>query len=150
METILKMKPPRIALLLLLVTMVLWHLSPHDTVLHIPYIFLGSICISTGFTTMMWGWLLFKKARTAICPTETSSMLVTGGAFKISRNPMYMGMLMMLAGAAFLMGSIPSMLAPVVFFLIMDKVFIPYEEEKLHKTFGTQYSEYIREVRRWI
>jgi protein-S-isoprenylcysteine O-methyltransferase Ste14 len=150
METILKMKPPRIAAGLLLVTMMLWHLSPQNTILHIQYTFLGSVCILSGFVLMMWAWVLFRKAKTAICPTEKCSMLVTGGAFKISRNPMYLGMLAMLAGSSFLMGAIPSLLAPCAFFLIMDKVFIPYEEDKLSRSFGREYSDYTGAVRRWV
>jgi len=56
----------------------------------------------------------------------------------------------MLAGASFLMGTIPSMLAPIAFFLIIDKVFIPYEEDKLLNQFGEGYAEYVGSVRRWI
>ena len=63
---------------------------------------------------------------------------------------MYLGMLLMLAGAAFFMGTIPSIFAPVAFFLIMDKFFIPYEEEKLHKGFCAEYSDYMETTRRWI
>ena len=103
-----------------------------------------------GFIIMMWGWLLFRKVKTAICPTIRASALVTAGIFKISRNPMYLGMLMMLMGSSFLMGTIPSLFAPIAFFLIIDKVFIPYEEEKLVETFGAVYSDYAQKTRRWI
>jgi protein-S-isoprenylcysteine O-methyltransferase Ste14 len=63
---------------------------------------------------------------------------------------MYLGMLIMLTGASFLMGTIPSMLAPIGFFIIIDRVFIPYEEEKLLSDFGDVYSKYQMVTRRWL
>ena len=63
---------------------------------------------------------------------------------------MYLGILTILLGASFLMGTIQSMLTPAAFFLIIDKVFIPYEEDKLTTQFGEGYTEYVESVRRWI
>jgi protein-S-isoprenylcysteine O-methyltransferase Ste14 len=63
---------------------------------------------------------------------------------------MYLGMLFILAGASLLMGTIPSMLAPIGFFITIDRVFIPYEEEKLLSAFGDVYSNYQRVTRRWL
>jgi protein-S-isoprenylcysteine O-methyltransferase Ste14 len=59
-------------------------------------------------------------------------------------------MLIMLTGASFLMGTIPSMFAPIGFFIIIDRVFIPYEEKKLLSAFGDVYSKYQMVTRRWI
>jgi protein-S-isoprenylcysteine O-methyltransferase Ste14 len=59
-------------------------------------------------------------------------------------------MLFMLTGASFLMGTIPSMLAPIGFFIIIERVFIPYEEEKLLSVFGDVYSKYQMVTRRWL
>ncbi len=88
-----------------------------------------------------------------VCSLPPSAMMedwLGGSTCLISRNPMYLGMLMMLIGSSFLVGTIPSLFAPVAFFLIIDKVFIPYEEEKLVETFGAEYSYYAQKVRRWI
>jgi protein-S-isoprenylcysteine O-methyltransferase Ste14 len=63
---------------------------------------------------------------------------------------MYLGMLLMLTSASIFMGTIPSMFAPIVFFIIIDRVFIPYEEEKLLSAFGDVYSNYQRVTRRWL
>jgi protein-S-isoprenylcysteine O-methyltransferase Ste14 len=150
MKEILGMRPPRIAMGLLALTVGLWHLSPQNTVLHVHYKLIGSMCIMGGFIVMICGWLPFRKAKTAICPTVRPTALVTAGAFKISRNPIYLGMLMMLMGSSFLMGTIPSLFAPIAFFLIIDKVFIPYEEEKMIEAFGAEYSDYVQKTRRWI
>jgi protein-S-isoprenylcysteine O-methyltransferase Ste14 len=56
----------------------------------------------------------------------------------------------MLTGASLLMGTIPSMFAPIGFFIIADKVFIPYEEEKLLNFFGEVYSKYQMVTRKWL
>jgi protein-S-isoprenylcysteine O-methyltransferase Ste14 len=63
---------------------------------------------------------------------------------------MYLGMLSMLAGASTFMGTIPSMFAPIAFFVIINRVFIPYEEEKLLSAFGDVYSNYQMATRRWL
>jgi protein-S-isoprenylcysteine O-methyltransferase Ste14 len=150
MKTILHFRPPRIALSLLIISVVLWHLSPDKTLLHIPYKFIGSVSVIGGFIIMMWAWSSFKKGRTAVCHTGTPTLLVTHGVYKMTRNPMYLGMLLMLAGAGFFMGDVPAFFAPVAFLGIIDKVFIPYEEAKLSGSFGDAYSDYMKRTRRWV
>ncbi len=150
MERILDMRPPRIAIGLLILSLGLWHFSPQHTVLYFHYKLIGTVFVVLGPAFNIWGWVLFKKAGTAVCPTAENSVLVTTGIFAMTRNPMYLGMLMTLVGAAFLMGTMPTLFAPAAFFLIMDKVFIPYEEEKLLKKFGAVYSDYVLMTRRWL
>ena len=150
MNRILELKPPRIAFVLLAFSIGLWYFSPYGTVLLIPNKLIASVIITLGFVIMMWAWFLFKKSNTVVCPTGTTSLIVTKGVYKFSRNPMYLGMTMMLTGASFLMGSVSSFLAPAAFFLIIDKFFIPYEEEKLFATMQDEYSQYFEETRRWI
>ena len=150
MNKILELRPPRIAMALLVFSIGLWYFSPYKTVLFVPYRIIASVIIILGFVIMMWAWMLFRQSRTAVCPTGTTSTIIIKGIYKFSRNPMYLGMTMMLTGASFLMGSAPSFFAPVVFFLIIDKVFIPYEEGKLFATMQEDYSPYFKETRRWI
>lgn len=150
MESLLAYRPPRIAALLVVVAFGLCYFSPAKTILFIPYKFIGTVCIISGFSIMMWAWCLFKKAATAICPTAETATLVTHGAYRICRNPMYLRMLLILFGTAFLMGAVPAFLAPALFFVSMDKIFIPYEEEKLHKRFGDRYARYAKQTRQWL
>ena len=63
---------------------------------------------------------------------------------------MYLGMVMMMAGAALWFGTLPYYLATVVFFLVINQVFCPFEEEKLVETFGKEYFSYRRKVRCWV
>jgi protein-S-isoprenylcysteine O-methyltransferase Ste14 len=150
MTRVLTYRPPRIALGLFAVSALAAHLSPTGTVLHLPYPFLGTALTAAGFAVMMWAWVSFRRAKTAVCPTSASSALVTTGVYRVTRNPMYLGMLGMLCGAAFFLGDLPAFLAPVAFFLVIDKVFIPYEEEDLRGTFRAAYEQFVEHTRRWL
>ena len=150
MSTLLSFRPPRIAIVLMTISIGLWFFSPPQTLLYIPYKWIAGVSIVIGFALMTWAWLQFRKSDTAVCPTSKSSLIVTNGVYKYSRNPMYLGMLIMLTGTSFLMGTIPSMFAPIGFFIIIDKVFVPYEEEKLLSAFGDVYSKYQMVTRRWL
>jgi protein-S-isoprenylcysteine O-methyltransferase Ste14 len=150
MNKLLEFRPPRIAMALLAITAGLWYFSPPLTMLYMPYKLIGTFSIVFGFKVMTWSWLQFKKTKTAVCPTAKSTLVIKNGVYRYSRNPMYLGMLTILLGASFFMGTMQSMLAPMAFFLIIDKVFIPYEEDKLLAQFGEGYAEYTGRVRRWI
>jgi protein-S-isoprenylcysteine O-methyltransferase Ste14 len=149
-EKILKYRPPRIAAFLMAITVAIWFFSPVETILYIPYKLIGSISIIGGFTIMLWAWFQFRKVKTAVCPTAETTTVVTNGVYSICRNPMYLGMLLILTGISFFMGAVQAFFAPAVFFVIMDKVFIPYEEEKLLKGYETHYAEYMNQTRRWL
>lgn len=150
MEKILEFRPPRIAVGLLALSAILSHLSPDRTVLHFPYKFAGTVGILAGFVIMMLAWLGFKKVKTAVCHIGKPTVLVTDGVYRMTRNPMYLGMLLMLAGASFLIGDVPAFIAPVAFYLMLDKVFIPYEEEKMTFLFSDEYQGYAKRTRRWL
>jgi protein-S-isoprenylcysteine O-methyltransferase Ste14 len=128
----------------------LWYFSPAQTLVYIPYKLVASVCIIAGFAGMIIAWLQFKRSDAAICPTAETSRIIKNGMYRYSRNPMYLGMLLILLGASFIMGTLPSMAAPAVFFLIIDKIFIPYEEDKLLTSFGDSYKVYMTTTRRWL
>ncbi len=150
MEKLLKYKPPRIAALLTAISFTLWYSSPAETLLYIPYKIIGCISITGGFTFMMWAWLQFRTSKTAVCPTAETSLIIINGAYRICRNPMYLGMLLMLTGIALFMGTVEAFFAPAAFFIIMDKVFIPFEEKKLLNGFENHYADYMKQTRRWM
>jgi protein-S-isoprenylcysteine O-methyltransferase Ste14 len=63
---------------------------------------------------------------------------------------MYLGVTAMLAGCAWILGTLPAFVAPVGFFLVMNTVFVAFEERRLSEIFGEQYEKYCRKVRRWL
>lgn len=93
---------------------------------------------------------LFFRRQTAIRPGDTSTSLVTDGPFRFSRNPMYVGMLLLLAGAAIFLGSISPWLVIPLFITAISFRIIPVEEAMLRATFGEPYRGYQLRVRRWI
>ena len=104
---ILDMRPPRIATSLVLAAAFLHYLGPPQK-FELPSspVTAGIIAVC-GFAIMLRAWWLFKLRDTAICPTATTTVLITDDVFALSRNPMYFGMLMMLLALAFLFGSLP-------------------------------------------
>jgi protein-S-isoprenylcysteine O-methyltransferase Ste14 len=92
----------------------------------------------------------FKQQSTTVKPFEKSSALVTGFPFSISRNPMYLGLTLMLLGIAMLLGSISSLVPALIFPYLMSRVFIRDEEQMLAETFGAVWEAYRSAVRRWI
>lgn len=145
-----RMRPPRIAVFYLALGWAVHHLSPGDTVLFMPYRLLGTSALLLGFAIMMLAWWLFRQAKTPVCQTPTAKALVTSGPFRFSRNPMYLGMLLMLTGCAFFMGTLPAAFIPFAFFVTIDGIFIPNEEKNLDRQFGQQYAAYKQRVRKWV
>jgi len=105
---------------------------------------------SAGFSVMLIAWWQFRQRRVAICPTAPTTSLITDGMYRYSRNPMYLGMLLMLGGAAAFFGTLPFHVAWLAFFLIIDRVFCGYEERKLAAAFGAEFDAYRAKVKRWV
>ena len=76
--------------------------------------------------------------------------LVTSGAFRITRNPMYVGILLMLSGIAGLFGTVGPWLVAPVLGMLFDVIFVRREEEKMEMIFGDAYRRYKTQVRRWM
>ncbi len=94
----------------------------------------------------------FRQARTTVNPMDPSkaTQLVTGGVFRISRNPMYLGLVLLLIGWGMWLHSASPWLMVVLFVVAMTHVQIIPEERALERLFGTPYIAYRGKVRRWI
>jgi protein-S-isoprenylcysteine O-methyltransferase Ste14 len=110
----------------------------------------GGFLAATGALLMLWAWGVFRRRGIPVRPAERSGALAVRGPFRVSRNPMYLGMAAMLGGAALWMGTLPFYAAALVFVGVIDRVFIPFEEARLEKEFGAAYSRYRSRVRRWL
>jgi protein-S-isoprenylcysteine O-methyltransferase Ste14 len=98
-----------------------------------------------------WGERTFAAEGTEILPASPANKkLVMRGPFRYTRNPMYLGLVLMAFGFAFYFGTIPFYLVPVVLFLLCNFSFIPFEEAKMQRQFSDQYTDYRGRVRRWI
>jgi len=141
--------PPNYFYLTIVFIVICRFLFPSYKFIQAPYNYLGFIIIFLGCLTEIWAWLLFKKYKTPEDFSE-SVKLVTEGIFKITRNPMYLGMLLMTIGLSFVLNNYVSFIGSVFLFLIVHFMFIPFEEEKNYKTFGQQYLDYKSKVRKWL
>ena len=94
----------------------------------------------------------FFKAKTTVDPRtpNKSNTLVISGLYKISRNPMYVGMLLCLISLSIAQGNIISLLLSFVFALYLTRFQIKPEERFLTEKFGEQYLQYCETVRRWL
>jgi protein-S-isoprenylcysteine O-methyltransferase Ste14 len=95
---------------------------------------------------------LFIRARTTIEPTRPgrAAVLVVSGFNRISRNPMYLGMLLWLLAWALWLGNLPAFAGLPLFVLYMNRFQISLEERFLAEKFGQQYEDYRARVRRWV
>ena len=93
---------------------------------------------------------LFRRAETNFIPFREATTLVTGGVYRLSRNPMYLAMALMLLGGALHFGALSALLVPPAFMITIEFRFIRPEEAMLRDTFGTDYDTYCRRVRRWL
>jgi len=143
-------RPPKIAQVFLLVAALLHWGTPlqHIHVFSDPV--LAAILAITSFSVMMWAWFLFKQFDVAICPRSETNKLISTGIYKLSRNPMYLGVVGMLLAVAIFAGTFPFYLATAAYFIIINFVFCPYEEDKLSETFTEDYLCYKNKVRRWL
>ena len=115
-----------------------------------PWRLLGLVFLAIGITLNVLADQTFKRLETTVKPFEESTALLTGGVFSISRNPMYLGMTLILLGIGNLLGSISPFTVVPVFVALLDQVFIVQEERMLMDTFGEQFRHYQSRVRRWI
>lgn len=94
----------------------------------------------------------FREERTSVNPMDLDRMsaFVTAGIYRVSRNPMYLGMLLCLLAFAWWLANPASLAAAVLFVPAMTRVQIIPEERALLSRFGSDYSAYCRTVRRWI
>ena len=96
--------------------------------------------------------LSFVKHKTTVSPLSPSEVttLVTGGIFSITRNPMYVGMLLILVAVALWFETISGLLSIPLFFIIIDRFQIRVEEKHLIEKFGQAYRDYAQRVPRWL
>jgi len=150
MDRFVRIKPPIIAIVLLLISFGLHFLVQGEAKLLASFRFTGIFILVVGFWIIFWAFGLFQKKETPVIPTDIPTTVVSDGPFRFSRNPMYFGMVLILLGAACSVGTFPMFLAPLTFLLIINRIFIPYEERKMEDLFGQTYLDYKRRVRRWL
>jgi protein-S-isoprenylcysteine O-methyltransferase Ste14 len=105
-----------------------------------------------GIAFDLAGLVSFRRARTTVNPMRpsASSALVTSGVYRLTRNPMYFGLLLLLTAWAVFLSSPWLLAGPLAFVLYMNRFQIGPEERALSARFADSYTAYRRRVRRWI
>ena len=145
-----RLLPPTYFYSILIIAIISHFLYPITMLIKQPYSFIGIIIVVIGILLNIWTDVIFKKRNTTVKPYEAPSHLIVEGPFKISRHPMYLGMLVILFGFSIFLGSIVSFIFPLIYFLIIEYYFIPFEEQKLEEVFEKDFINYKKRVRRWI
>ncbi|MEM8982467.1 MAG: isoprenylcysteine carboxylmethyltransferase family protein [Pseudomonadota bacterium] len=112
----------------------------------------GGLLIITGVAIDVAAIVAFRRARTTINPLrpEASSALVTDGPFQRSRNPMYVGLMVIVAGSAVAVGSFLGPVIVVVVALYLTRFQIQPEERVMRELFGEPFAQYCEQVPRWL
>ncbi len=142
--------PPTYIFVSLVFMLLLYFLFPVATVVPFPWNLLGAVPLVAGVFINLVADGVFKKRDTTVKPFEESNVLITDGVFQITRHPMYLGMVFILAGIAVLLGKLTPFVVVPVFACLMDAVFIRVEERMLEEKFPHAWREYKKRVRRWI
>ena len=148
----LRVPPPIVGLLL---AAGMWVTSRATPLVAVPAnvrFVVAALLFAIGCTFALGGVIAFNRARTTVNPLkpETTSTLVSDGVYRITRNPMYVGFLVMLVAWAALLSSAWALVGPVVFALYITRFQIVPEEKALHALFGEPFASYRARVRRWL
>jgi protein-S-isoprenylcysteine O-methyltransferase Ste14 len=141
--------PPVITLLTITAMALLFFSFPKWNIIPFPYNFTGLLVSFYGFTIMGRSRDSFRKNNISLEFGE-SERLITKGIYKYSRNPMYLGMAILLLGFGICFMNLFALLLPFVFVFLVNSMHVPIEEKLLEDKFGDEYLAYKARVRRWI
>lgn len=112
----------------------------------------AAVLAAIGVAVALGGVISFRRAKTTVNPLkpETSSALVASGVYSFTRNPMYLGMLLVVLAWAVYLSSFWALIGPAFFALYITRFQIVPEERVLDELFGASFAEYKKRVRRWI
>ena len=113
---------------------------------------LVAIIALVGSLFLLPAVISFATQKTTVNPQTPSAAttLVTGGIYSITRNPMYLGMLLLLVAFAVWLGEVSAFLPVFIFFLSIDRIQIRREEESLRRIFGQAFEDYANHVPKWL
>ncbi len=127
--------------------------------LPLPWIsgLLGDILFATGWLAVLGAVALYvsalqamRRAETTIMANRPAERLVTDGAFAVTRNPIYMGITLLMVGVGLITGIVWFLPLALVAAFVTQKLAVEREEKHLEARFGKKYRDYAKRVRRWI
>ena len=142
--------PPLFYVLIFLIALPAQELLPLPPIAASVGLILGIAFLLCGTSLNLWSIDLFRQKKTSLVPIKPTHSLVRSGAYGLSRNPMYLGLLSTYTGVSLIQHRWwPILLIPVVI-VVINGLVIRKEELYLARTFGEEYESYKRDVRRWV
>lgn len=142
--------PPIVALLFIVIAYFLGRFVPIPVVVPMVVRNIGFILTFIGFLLGIAAFLEFRKARTSLDPHGSAKQVVTSGIYRFTRNPIYLGFLLMVIGLPLNSGLIWGLLIAPLYVIVMTRLVIEHEEAYLERKFKDQYTGYRSRVRRWL
>ena len=149
MKTI-KIPPP---ILVIILTSLVYFSSTKLELIYLPYRQIVSVIILIiGLIVIVSPVVDFIKSKTTVNPVKFKNVnrLVTTGIYRYSRNPMYLGMILIIISTTIYYLNFLSVFSPLIFYIWINKFQINREEIFLEDKFGSEYLEYKSKTRRWI
>ncbi|MEO8629409.1 MAG: isoprenylcysteine carboxylmethyltransferase family protein [Betaproteobacteria bacterium] len=147
-----KVPPPAIAVAAALIIWGISSLAPHVTMPSGIRLALSLVLVVIGAAFSVAGVLSFRRSRTTLNPTKPAeaSSLVSTDIYRITRNPMYLGLLFVLVAWSVFLSSAWALFGVPGFVLYISRFQIAPEERALSRLFGNEYESYKTSVRRWL
>jgi protein-S-isoprenylcysteine O-methyltransferase Ste14 len=125
-------------------------LWPGATFAHWTLSAIGALLFWGGIALMIWAIWTFRAHATSVVPHQMPVTIITTGPFARSRNPIYLGDMMVLSGVILSHGAWPCLILLPIFAAILTRRFIAPEEARLKQNFGTDFEHYIKKTPRWL
>ncbi len=145
-----RLYPPHVLFLAIVCMKVVDLLFFREIFSSIYFVYLGALVAILGIALVIHCRKLFFAADTEITPFKESSSLIVSGAYRYSRNPIYLGMLMVIFGVALEFNNVATLLVPLAFFIWIRQCFVLPEERMMEETHGVEFENYRSAVRRWL
>ena len=148
----LKIPPPVIALLCVALAWIVAFFTPGFAFALPARLLITALLVLGGFSLDVYGLIAFRRAKTTLDPRapDKSTAIVRSGPYRFSRNPMYLGLSVVLLGVCAYLANPLTIVAIIAFIAYMTRFQIIPEERLLLSRFGETYAQYTRSVRRWL
>jgi len=142
--------PPVVALMFIVIAYFLGRFAPLSFNVPVIFRYIGLALTFIGFLFGVGALIEFRKARTTLDPHGSAQQLVTSGIYRFTRNPIYLGFLLMVIGLPLNSGLYWGIVLAPFYVFMMNRLIIQHEEAYLERKFGKTYTGYISRVRRWL
>jgi protein-S-isoprenylcysteine O-methyltransferase Ste14 len=142
--------PPLVAVLFIVLAYLLGYFIPLPFAIPPVLQYFGLALAFIGLLLGIGAFMKFRKAHTTLDPHGSSKQLVTSGIYRFTRNPIYLGFLLMVIGLPLNSGLIWGLVLAPFYMMVMARLVIEREEAYLGEKFKNQYTSYTSRVRRWL